>query len=135
MNDTRLDIRELLRGTQFDSQAEVIALKIKASGLDDSRFIDDLPRLGSKLAGKNTNEVLAVIRQQMESAGEAEEVEAGNDDSDGDSEPKEEPVWLKATDAAARLAEEHDIDLSLVEKGSGKGGLITKSDVEEMIGN
>lgn len=129
MSDTKLDIRELLRGTRYEDRAEVIALKIEAGGLDDSRFIEDLPRLGSKIGGANANEVLSVILAQMEVV-----EEAGNDESDGDSEP-EEPVWLKATDAAARLAEEHDIDLSLVEKGTGKGGLITKGDVEEMIGD
>jgi pyruvate/2-oxoglutarate dehydrogenase complex dihydrolipoamide acyltransferase (E2) component len=128
MEDTKLDIRELLQGTLFESQAEIIASKIEAGGLDDSRYIDDLPQLGSKLGGQNTNEVLAVIRQQMAL------VEAGTDELDGDSEP-EEPVWLKATDAAVRLAEEHDIDLSLVDKGSGKSGLITKGDVENMIGD
>ncbi len=127
--NTKLDIRALLRGTQYEGQAERIASTIEAGGLDDSRFIEDLPRLGSKIGGYNANEVLSVIRQQME-------MEAGNDDSESDSEPEAaEPAWLKATDAAVILAEEHDIDLLPVEAGSGKGGLILKSDVEDMIGN
>ena len=128
--DTKLDIRKLLQGTQYERQADVIASKLEAGGLDDSRFIDDLPRLGSKIGGQNANEVLSVIRQQMELVEDAGEVK-----SDGDSELEAEPVWLKATDAAVSLAEEHDIDLSPVESGSGKGGLIVKGDVEKMIGN
>jgi len=36
------------------------------------------------------------------------------------------------TDSARTLANEHDVDLSGV-RGSGKGGKITKSDVEEAI--
>ena len=44
---------------------------------------------------------------------------------------QEEP--LDATDAAVALAEEHDIDLSLI-SGTGKEGRILLSDVREALG-
>lgn len=45
--------------------------------------------------------------------------------SDGD-----DPEAVKVSDAAAKLADELDVDLSQVE-GTGKGGSITKADVED----
>lgn len=42
----------------------------------------------------------------------------------------DEPEAVKVSDAAAKLAEELDVDLSEVE-GTGKGGSITKADVED----
>lgn len=41
----------------------------------------------------------------------------------------DEPEAVKVSDAAAKLADELDVDLSEVE-GTGKGGSITKADVE-----
>lgn len=48
--------------------------------------------------------------------------------------PDEPEEGVNATDAAAELAEEEDIDLAEVD-GTGKDGRITKSDVEALVEN
>jgi pyruvate/2-oxoglutarate dehydrogenase complex dihydrolipoamide acyltransferase (E2) component len=118
-----LDLEALLKGTEYDKQAQAIARQAANAGLADKRFINDLPRLGIKVGGQNVYDVLKVILRQIEASEAAPEPE----------ETTEEVVheWT-ATLAAETLADEHGLDLSTVE-GTGKDGAIIKSDIENLI--
>lgn len=130
MSEEKLNIRKLLRGTQYESRADAIASKIEDAGYDNASSIENLAQVGSKVAGVNVNELLWVIREQMEA--QADQVDSDVVEK-GDPEPEdEEPDWLKASDAAVRLAGEQGIDLSDV-NGTGSGGLITVSDVRRFM--
>ncbi len=105
-----LDIVALLQGTEYEDRAPALAQQISNAGLDDKRFINDLPMMGAGVGG-NTYDLLAVILEQMEK-------------------PQPEP---EITDAALALAEEHGLeDLNTIE-GTGKDGAIIKSDIENLI--
>ena len=109
-----LDLEALLTGTEYDKQAKTIAQQVHNAGLDDKRFINDLPQMGIKVGGQNVYDVLNVILEQIEAS---------------EAEPVPEPT---VTGAAKDLADENDIDLSTVE-GTGKDGAVIKSDIENLI--
>lgn len=114
----KLNIRELLKGSVYEDKAEILALKIEGWGLDNDRDIYSVPAHG-KVAGINPNLIIEVIVNQ--SLKEPGEVAAFV-----------EEVSPRASLAAAELAEEYEINLSAV-NGSGKDGIIVKSDVEKLI--
>ncbi len=108
----KLNIRELLAGTKYEPQADMLAIKIEGWGLDNDRDIYNLPIHGN-VGGTNPNLIVdALIGQSLK------------DD--------EEPAEIHASQAALDLAAEKKIDLASV-NGSGKDGIILKSDVEKLI--
>lgn len=120
----KLNIRELLKGTEYEDLADMLAMKIEGWGLDNDRDVYSLSTHG-KVAGINPNLIVeAIINQSLKDPEEPKErvVDAYED----------EPDWLKASPAALDLAAENEIDLSAVD-GSGKGGTVIKKDVEKLI--
>jgi pyruvate/2-oxoglutarate dehydrogenase complex dihydrolipoamide acyltransferase (E2) component len=118
----KLNVRDLLQGTQFEDQAEILATKIEGWGMDNDYDIHNLSSHGLIL-GINPNVIVAALLEQ-EAKQPAEEIT--------EAPAVKEPDWLKATPSAAELAEEYGIDLSTVD-GSGKDGTIVKKDVELFI--
>ena len=105
----KLNIRELLAGTKYEPQADMLAIKIEGWGLDNDQDIYNLPIHG-KVGGTNPNLIVEVLISQS---------------LKDDAEPNASPV-------ARILAAEKKIDLSSV-GGSGKDGIILKSDVEKLV--
>ena len=118
----KLNVRELLRDGPYADKADILAIKIEGWGLDNDRDIHSLAVHG-KVMGINPNLIVAeLISQSLKQPEEPQrEVTAF-----------EEQVDVKATMAALGLAVESEIDLSTIE-GSGKEGIIVKSDVEKLI--
>ena len=114
----KLNIRELLAGTEYESQADMLAIKIEGWGLDNDQDIYNLPIHG-KIAGTNPNLIIEVlISQSLKDPAEPAE--------------PQEPAEINASQAALDLATEKKIDLASV-NGSGKDGIILKSDIEKLI--
>lgn len=108
----------------------------------------------SKQTGEQvqSNEVIAVIdtskkgkktaapgKEQKEKPGtqkssEPEPADAGSKAAPDSSAPAEEPVPSKTSPAVRKLAEDHGVDVRSIE-GTGKGGRITKQDVQARIEN
>ena len=108
----------------------------------------------SKQTGEQvqSNEVIAVIdtskkgkktaapgKEQKEKPGtqknsEPEPADAGSKAAPDSSAPAEEPVPSKTSPAVRKLAEDHGVDVRSI-KGTGKGGRITKQDVQARIEN
>ena len=118
----KLNIRDLLQGTEFDHLADILAIKIEGWGLDNDRDIHSLSEHG-KIAGINPN--LIVERIVSQSLKEPEEPKREVDAFERFSE-------IKASSAAVEMAAKNEIDLSAVD-GSGKDGAIVKKDVEKLI--
>ena len=129
----KLNVRELLQGTEFADLSEVIATKIENAGYTEPGTVGNIAAHG-KIAGKNPAVIVSVILEQYEK--QRGRVEAVVIEPDPPTEPERkvfpEPDWLKATDSALALAEERGVDLSLVE-GTGKSGTILKSDVTKFL--
>ncbi len=126
----KLNIRELLKDTEYDHLAEMLAIKIESWGLDNDRDIYSLSTHG-KIAGFNPNLIVERIIGQSQRDHEAHSTGSGQA-------PKREVVAferfseIKASSAAVEIAVENEIDLSVVD-GSGKDGTIVKKDVEKFI--
>ena len=108
----------------------------------------------SKQTGEQvqSNEVIAVIdtskkgrktavpgKEQKEKPGtqknsEPEPADAGSKAAPDSTAPAEEPVPSKTSPAVRKLAEDHGVDIRSIE-GTGKGGRITKQDVQARIKN
>ncbi len=106
----------------------------------------------SKQTGEQvqSNEVIAVIdtskkgkktaapgKEQKEKPGtqkNSEPADAGSKAAPDSSAPAEEPVPSKTSPAVRKLAEDHGVDVRSIE-GTGKGGRITKQDVQARIEN
>ena len=106
----------------------------------------------SKQTGEQvqSNEVIAVIdtskkgrktaspgKEQKEKPGtqeNSEPADTGNKAAPDSAAPAEEPVPLKTSPAVRKLAEDHGVDVRAIE-GTGKGGRITKQDVQARIEN
>jgi pyruvate/2-oxoglutarate dehydrogenase complex dihydrolipoamide acyltransferase (E2) component len=109
--------------------------------IDDSQTVVDLPggATGSVLVVREGEDVNEVQDRRIAEKTEAEEskslvapvpeAESEQDESGEDPEDDDEEEEVDATPAAEEAAEEHDIDLSEVEV-TGKGGRVTKADVE-----
>jgi len=121
----KLNVRELLKDGPYADKAELLAIKIEGWGLDNDRDIHNLAIHG-KVMGINPNLIVAeLISQSLKTPEEPQREVAAFVEI-------EEQVDVKATMAALGLAVESDIDLSTV-NGSGKDGIIVKSDVEKLI--
>lgn len=129
----KLNVRDLLKNTEYDHLADILAIKIEGWGLDNDRDIYSLPVHG-KVCGVNPNLIVEALILQSKAVPEEsvkpEKAEEPIVDVYEDSE--EEPDWLRATPAALELAKEHEIDLSAVD-GSGKDGTVVKKDIEQLI--
>lgn len=112
-----LNVREILKRSEYANLADEIATKIEIWGMDNTYDIHNLPQHG-QILGINPNLIVQAIIEGNETTAE---------------EPsREEPDWLRATAAAVDLANENDIDLSEID-GSGKDGTVVKSDVERFL--
>ncbi len=119
-----LNVREILRQSEYSEHADEIATKIEGWGLDNDYDIHNLAQHGL-INGINPNLIVATIIAGVEK----------NNQSTPDVAVSEEPSWPKeseATAAASDLALEHNIDLSDID-GSGKDGTVIKSDVERHL--
>ena len=111
-----LNVREILRQSEYAEYADEIATKIVGWGMDNDYDIHNLSQHGM-INGINPNLIVATII----AGSETKEVSVS-----------EEPDWLRATAAANDLALEHNIDLSDID-GTGKDGTVIKSDVERHL--
>ena len=116
-----LNVREILRRSEYSNHADEIATKIEGWGMDNDYDIHNLASHGM-INGINPNLIVATIMAGAEENGPPEPGAQGVSVS-------EEPDWLRATAAASDLALEHNIDLSDID-GTGKDGTVIKSDVE-----
>ncbi|SNZ10540.1 2-oxoisovalerate dehydrogenase E2 component (dihydrolipoyl transacylase) [Terribacillus aidingensis] len=123
--------------SKYDAIAEVMTDKVNAE--IPSSYTGVIKEL--TVAEGDTVEVGALICSiETEDAGEAPQQETASASS-GSAAPADEPAKQTAGETAMkaryspavmRLAQEHDLDLSAI-NGSGKGGRITRKDVEAII--
>ena len=104
-----LDIKSLLKGTEYEEKSDFISTKIVGWGLDNTTDIWNLPNQWRVFAGIRGNELVDVLVTQHEKNNQ-----------------------VSASPAAEKLAEEVGVSLADVE-GSGNEGKVLKSDVQDLI--
>lgn len=97
----------MLQGTEYEKDAARIAREITTKGYNNELALHDLPQLG-KIGGYQTFGIMQALLEALDTPD------------------------LKVSPAAKTLADNNGVNLSELE-GSGKDGLILKSDVEDFL--
>lgn len=79
-----------------------------------------------------TEQELSALKDELGEGGKFPDLSEKNLDVYRAGSAAQEPSEVSATDAAAKLAREHDLDLSAVE-GTGENGRVLKGDVEDAL--
>ncbi|WP_102027099.1 dihydrolipoamide acetyltransferase family protein [Salirhabdus sp. Marseille-P4669] len=118
---------------KYDPIAEVLTDKVNAEV--PSSFSGIIKEIVAK-----EDETIAVgelmcyieVEGSNESKASSEPTDSTNTEQEAVSEKEEQPMKKRFSPAVLRLAQEHDIDLTHV-NGSGRGGRITRKDIEAII--
>lgn len=120
---------------KYDPIAEVETDKVNAEV--PSSFTGTIKEIVAK-EGETIEVGELICYMEIESAGEDSATEEKNEkteennESNAVEENKDQSMKKRYSPAVMRMAQENDIDLNLVD-GSGKGGRITRKDIEKII--